>query len=40
MKATKYVSGTYPIPLGSGILNKTEVEMKYDSIDNNIGIAI
>lgn len=40
MKANKYVSGTYPIPLGSGILNKYEIEMKYDSIDNTIGTAI
>ncbi|KSV57693.1 hypothetical protein [Acetivibrio ethanolgignens] len=26
MKANKYVSGTYPTPLGSGILNMNEIE--------------
>lgn len=39
MPANKYVIGEYP-PCGSGILNKNEVEMKYDSIDNTIGIVI
>lgn len=40
MKANKYVSGTYPIPRGSGILNMNEIEMKYESIDNIIGVMI
>ena len=40
MKANKYVSGTYPTPLGSGILNMNEIEMKYESIDNTIGVTI
>lgn len=40
IKANKYVAGTYPTPLGSGILNINEIEMKYDSIDNTIGIII
>ena len=40
MKANKYVSGTYPTLLGSGILNMNEIEMKYESIDNTIGTMI
>ena len=40
MKANKYVSGTYPTPLGSGILNMNEIEMKYEIIDNTIGVII
>ena len=40
MKANKYVPGTYPTPLGSGILNMNEIEMKYESIDSTIGIII
>ena len=40
MKANKYVSGTYPTPLVSGILNMNEIEMKYEIIDNTIGVII
>ena len=40
MNANKYVSGTYPTPLGFGILNMNEIEMKYESIDNTIGVII
>ena len=40
MNANKYVSGTYPTQLGSGILNMNEIEMKYESIDNTIGVII
>ena len=40
MKANKYVLDTYPTPLGSGILNMNEIEMKYESIDNTIGATI
>ena len=40
MKANKYVLDTYPTPLGSGILNMNEIEMKYEIIDNTIGVII
>ena len=40
MNANKYVSGTYPTPRGTGILNMNEIEMKYEIIDNTIGVII
>ena len=40
MKTNKYFSSTYPTPLVSGILNMNEIEMKYESIDNTIGVII
>ena len=40
MKANKYVSGTYQKPLESCILNMNEIEMKYEIIDNTIGVII
>ena len=40
MNANKYVSGTYPTLLGSGILNMNEIEMKYERIDRTIRVMI
>lgn len=39
IKAKIYVIGAYPIPVGLGSLNINIIEIKNDSIANNIGIA-